>query len=162
MISESKANSDKILIERTYRARIDDVWDLWTTKEGFESWWGPEGFRSEVQEIDARTGGLLRYEMIADAPEMVAWVKERGQPVSSAVQSRFTEVQPRERLVLSNVIDFLPGVPAYESRIVVDFAVIGDSVRMTITLGRMHSDEFTRLQQEGMRSQLTKLDARFA
>lgn len=161
MISESKQSSDKIVIERTYRARIEDVWDLWTTKEGFESWWGPQGFRVEVEQLDASVGGMLRYEMIADTPEMIACMKEMGQPTSHAVQSTFSELKPRERLVLTNVIDFLPGVPTYESRIAVEFAAIGGAVRMVVTLGRMHSDEFTRMQQEGFTSQLTKLDARF-
>ena len=31
--------SRRISLERTYKASIDDVWDLWTTKEGLESWW---------------------------------------------------------------------------------------------------------------------------
>lgn len=65
-LDRSKA---KVVVERTYRAAIEDVWDLWTTKEGFESWWGPQGFRVEVQEIAARVDGALRFEMIADAPE---------------------------------------------------------------------------------------------
>ena len=46
-----------VVIERVYRASLSDVWDLWTTKEGFESWWGPQGFRVEVHEIDARSAG---------------------------------------------------------------------------------------------------------
>jgi uncharacterized protein YndB with AHSA1/START domain len=25
----------KIVVERTYRARVEEVWDLWTTKAGF-------------------------------------------------------------------------------------------------------------------------------
>jgi hypothetical protein len=33
-------------LERTYRVPIEDLWELWTTKAGFESWWGPEGFAS--------------------------------------------------------------------------------------------------------------------
>src|SRR5262249_2789651 len=32
----------KTIVERTYRAHPKELWDLWTTKEGFESWWGPE------------------------------------------------------------------------------------------------------------------------
>ena len=36
-----------VVIERTYRARIEELCALWTTKAGFESWWGPEGFRVE-------------------------------------------------------------------------------------------------------------------
>jgi uncharacterized protein YndB with AHSA1/START domain len=150
-----------IIIERTYRTTIENVWDLWTTKDGFESWWGPQGFRADVHEIDARVGGALRYDMVADTPEMIAAMKQMGQPPSHATRSRFTELEPRSRLVLTNVIDFLPGVAAYESKIAVDFIAAGGSVRMVVTLDAMHSDEFTKMQKEGFTSQLTKLDQRF-
>jgi hypothetical protein len=30
----------RITIERTFQAPIEDIWDLWTTKEGIESWVG--------------------------------------------------------------------------------------------------------------------------
>jgi uncharacterized protein YndB with AHSA1/START domain len=152
----------KVVVERTYRANIKDVWALWTTKEGFESWWGPQGFRAEVQELDARVGGALRYEMIADSPEMVAAMREMGRPPSHATRSRFSELKPHSRLVLTNVIDFIPGVAAYESTIAVDLTSAGDRVRMVVTLDAMHSDEFTMMQEEGFTSQLTKLDKRFA
>ncbi|WP_338871463.1 SRPBCC domain-containing protein [Myxococcus stipitatus] len=151
----------KVVVERTYRAGIEDIWSLWTTKEGFESWWGPQGFRAEVQEIDARTGGALQYEMIADTPEMVAALKQMGRPPSHATHSRFTEVTPRSRLILTNLIDFLPGVATYKSNIVVDFIPMGDRVRMVVTMDAMHNAEFTRMQEEGFTSQLTKLDSRF-
>ncbi len=163
MNSGSKSRSEaKVVIERTYRAAIEDVWDLWTTKEGFESWWGPQGFRSEVRELDARVGGVLRYEMIADSPEMIDAMKKMGRPPSHAAHARFTEVKPHSRLVITNVIDFIPGVAVYESQIAVDLSSAGDSVRMLVTLDTMHSDDFTRMQKEGFTSQLTKLDARFA
>jgi uncharacterized protein YndB with AHSA1/START domain len=152
----------KLVIERTYRATLQEVWELWTTKEGFESWWGPQGFRAEVHELDARVGGALQYDMIADTPEMIAAMKQMGQPTSHKTRSRFTELKPYERLVLTNVIDFLPGVTAYESNIAVTFSAVGDSVRMVVTLDEMHDAEFTKMQEEGFTSQLTKLDARFA
>jgi uncharacterized protein YndB with AHSA1/START domain len=154
-------NKTKIVIERSYRAELQDVWDLWTTKEGFESWWGPQGFRAEVQTLDARVGGALLYEMIADSAEMIAAMKQMGQPTSHTTRSRFTELTPRTRLVLTNVIDFLPGVAPYESNVAVDFSAVGNSVRMLVTLDAMHSDEFTKMQEEGFTSQLSKLDPRF-
>lgn len=161
--NESKSGrAAKVVIERTYRAGIEDVWDLWTTKDGFESWWGPHGFRAEVEELDARVGGALRYAMVADSPETVAALRQSGQPTSTSVRSRFSEVEPRARLVLTNVIDFLPGVAPYESNIAVDFFAVGDRVRMVVTLDAMHSDEFTKMQKEGFTSQLTKLDRRFS
>jgi hypothetical protein len=60
------------------RASADELWEMWTTKEGFGSWWAPEGFRAEVHSIEARVNGKLHYEMIADTPEMVAAMKEMG------------------------------------------------------------------------------------
>lgn len=163
MSNEKKSQrSAKVVIERTYRASLKDVWELWTTKEGFESWWGPQGFRVEVQEIDARVGGALRYDMIAASPEMIATMKEMGAPISHATRSSFIEVVPRERLVLRNVIDFLPNVAAYENDIAVDFIAKGNSVRMVVALDAMHNDEFSNMQKEGFTSQLTKLDERFA
>ena len=99
--------------------------------------------------------------MIADSSEMIAAMKQMGQPVSHPTRSRFAEVKPHQRLVLTNLIDFLPGVTAYESNIAVDFHVAGDTVRMVVTLDRLHSDDFTKMQQQGFSSQLNKLDSRF-
>lgn len=151
-----------LIIERTYRARVSEVWDLWTTKDGFESWWGPQGFRVEVRELDARVGGTLRYEMIADSLEMVAAMKQLGQPTSHPVRSTFSELVRHERLVLTNAIDFLPGVTPYESHIAAEFFTVGDHVRMVLTLDRLHDAEWTKQQQDGMTSQLTKLETRFS
>jgi len=150
-----------ITLERTYRATVEELWALWTTKEGFESWWGPEGFRVEVHEMDAREGGKLRYDMIADAPEHVAAMKARGQPISHGTTGHFAQVRPRERLVITHLIDFLPGVPPYESTVVVELFPAGDQVRMVIHLTPMHSEEFTKMATMGWTSQLGKLDRRF-
>lgn len=151
-----------IVITRVYRATVAELWDLWTTKDGFESWWGPEGFRADVRRLEGRAGGVLDYDMVADSPEMIAAMRAAGQPVSHGVESTFTEVVPRERLVLTNVIDFLPGVETYTSTIAVDFASLPDGqARMVVTLSPMHDDATTRMQEEGFTSQLSKLDRRY-
>lgn len=160
-MSTQARSEAKVVIERTYRASLEDVWDLWTTKEGFESWWGPQGFRAAIHEIDARVGGTLRYDMIADTPEMIAAMKKMGQPPSHGVTSRFTEFQPQSRLLLTNVIDFIQGVAPYESHVLVELSEVGDKVRMVVTLSGMHNDQFAQMQKEGFTSQLTKLDKRF-
>jgi uncharacterized protein YndB with AHSA1/START domain len=151
----------RVVVERSYHAHIDDVWELWTTKAGFESWWGPQGFRAEVSELDARVGGALHYEMIADSPEMIAEMKRLGHPPSHPTHARFTELLPRERLVITSVIDFIPDVATYESKLAVDLTVVGDHVRMVVHLDVLHSEEMTRMQEQGFTSQLTKLDTRF-
>lgn len=151
----------KIVIERVYRADVQDIWELWTTKAGFESWWGPQGFRADVHELDARAGGALRYDMVADTPEMIEAMKQLGRPASHATRARFAELVPHERLVIRSVIDFLPGVATYESDIAVELRAAGDRVHMIVTLEAMHSEEITKMSEQGFTSQLTKLDARF-
>jgi uncharacterized protein YndB with AHSA1/START domain len=162
MSTITKPRGENLVVERTYRAKPVDLWDLWTTKAGFESWWGPQGFRVEVHAIEPRVGGALRYDMIADAPEMIESLKRLGRPPSHPTTARFTEVKPHERLVITNVIDFIPGVERYESDIAVDLIVEGDHVRMVTTLEAMHSKEIGGMQLEGYTSQLSKLDDRFA
>src|SRR5258707_12558252 len=85
------AASLKVVIQRTYRAQVEELWELWTTKEGFESWWGPEGFRVEVRVLEARPGGALHYEMIADTPELIAAMKQMGRPRSNGTRGWFSE-----------------------------------------------------------------------
>jgi uncharacterized protein YndB with AHSA1/START domain len=151
----------KVVIERTYRAQAQELWDLWTTKTGFESWWGPEGFRVEVHTLEARVGGTLHYDMIADAPEQIEAMQQLGQPTSHETRGRFAEIRPLERLAITHVIDFLPGVKPYESTMVVEFFPSGETVRMVITLDPMHDEEFTKMSTMGMTSQLMKLEKRF-
>jgi uncharacterized protein YndB with AHSA1/START domain len=150
-----------VVVERTYRARVEDLWALWTTKAGFESWWGPEGFRVEVHALEARQGGALEYDMIADSAEAIAAMKAMGQPLSHDTRGRFAEFRPNERLTLVHVIDFVPGADVYETTIEVDFAALGDEARMVVTIHPHLDPHWTRMAVQGFRSQLTKLDRRF-
>ncbi len=155
------ANSPTLIMERTYRASVEELWEMWTTKEGFESWWPPEGSRAEVHTIEARLNGKLEYEMIAEAPEVLAVMKELGLPASHVERARFSEFRPRERLVLAIMMDFLPGVAPYEGTLTVDFFPSGEWVRMVVTLSPMHDEEFTKMASEGLASQFRNMDKLF-
>lgn len=151
-----------IILERTYPATARELWDLWTTKDGFESWWGPDGFRAEVHTLDAKVGGVLHYDMIAATSEMIDALAEMGRPASHPTRARFTELEPPRRLVITNTIDFLPGVASYETTITVELIELGDTTRMVVILSPLHDAEFSQMQGEGMGSQLGKLDRRYA
>jgi uncharacterized protein YndB with AHSA1/START domain len=150
-----------VVVERTYRAPVRDLWALWTTKAGFESWWGPEGFRVEVHVLEARKDGALEYDMIADAPDAIAAMEEMGQPLSHGTRGTYAEFRPHERLSLMHIVDFVPGSEPYESLIEVGFSAAGDLTRMVVTLHPHLDPLWTRMSVEGFSSQLTKLDRRF-
>jgi len=85
-----------------------------------------------------------------------------GEPLSTDCRGHFAECRPQERLALSQIIDFLPGVETYDSLIEVDIIPVPDGrVRMIVTLHQMHDAQTTRMQQDGFRSQLSKLDKRY-
>ena len=150
-----------VVVERVYGAPVEELWALWTTKAGFESWWGPEGFRVEVRTLEARAGGALDYEMIADAPEAIAAMRSMGQPLSHGTHVRFGEFRPLERLTLVHVIDFIPGSEPYETTIEVDFSSAGGEASMLVTLHPHLDPMWTKMSLEGFTSQLGKLDRRF-
>jgi uncharacterized protein YndB with AHSA1/START domain len=151
-----------LVIERAYKARPEELWALWTTKDGFESWWGPEEFRADVVKIEPRLGGALHYDMVADTPRMADMMKNMGQPTSTTCRGSFSQFEPSVRLTLTQVIDFLPGVAPYESVMQVDFLPQPDGrTRMIVTLSAMHDAQTTEMQRRGFSSQLTKLDRRY-
>jgi len=160
-ISNAMTTGAQLTFERTYRATLEELWDLWTTKEGFESWWAPEGCRVEVHTIEARLNGKLEYESIAESPEVVAVMKELGVSASHMECHRFSEFRPMERLVLAFMMDFLPGVTPYENTMAVDFYPSGEWVRMVVTLGPMHDEDFTKKASQGLTSQFKNLDKLF-
>ena len=85
-MAQAYRSRGKVTFERTFDASIEEVWEMWTTKEGFESWWPPEGSRTEVHAIEACPNGKLHYEMIAETPEIVAVMKELGLPASHVIR----------------------------------------------------------------------------
>jgi uncharacterized protein YndB with AHSA1/START domain len=146
-------------LERTYRADLQDVWDLWTTKDGIESWWGPGGFAVTVHAIDLRAGGELRYAMTAVNPPQVEFMKQHGMPLTTEACLTFTEVVPLSRLAYLHLIDFVPGVEPYQVLHVVDLERVGRQVRMRLTIEAMHNDEWTARATMGWDSEIGKLDA---
>ncbi len=152
-----KTNSDAVVLERRFDATPEEMWELWTTKDGFESWWGPKGFRVEVLEMEAHLGGRLSYSMIAVGADEIAFMEKSGQPTSHATTGTFSHFEPHTSLALTHLIDFMPGVEAYEHVMNVHFVSEGETTLMVIHIAPHSTAEITRMATMGMESQLTKL-----
>jgi len=74
----SSSERRQVTLERSFESSIEEVWDLWTTKEGIESWWGPDGFATKVQKLDLRPGGELLYTMTAVGADQIAFMNNAG------------------------------------------------------------------------------------
>jgi len=130
---------------------------LWTTKDGIESWWGPEGFSVTVKSLDLRPGGDLVYAMSAVRAEEIEYMVKAGMPVTTEHRLTFTEVSPPRRLAYHDMADFIPGVEPYEVSTLIELVPVPDGVRVVLTFDRMHDERWTELAKLGRESELDRL-----
>jgi len=147
----------RITIERTFDAPIEDVWELWTTKEGIESWWGPDGFVVTVRKIDLRPGGDMEYAMTAVGGDQIAFMKKSGMPLSADHRLTYVEIVHHVRLVYSHQVDFIPSVEPYDAGTMVEFHPSASGVRLVLTIDAMHDENWTKMAVMGWESELAKL-----
>lgn len=82
------SNIDAV-IDRTFDAPPQTVFDQWVTVDGLRSWFSPDGFEVTLVEIDPVPGGRWQVEMRSDEGGIVL---EYGD---------YREVRPGERLVFT-------------------------------------------------------------
>lgn len=162
MNENARSPLEPVRFERTYDGPVDDLWDLWTTKDGFEAWWGPEGFRVEVSKIEPRVGGSLDYDMIAIAADEVAHMKKEGWATRHSTHGVFVEFEPKRRLKIRHRIDFIPNLEPYDNHMLVEFIPEGTKVRMRVEIEPHRDEQWTRASAQGFESQLTKVQAALA
>jgi len=89
-MSDSSLSKEAIVIERTFDAPADIVWQLWTQPEYFKRWYGPQGFAVPVAQMDVRIGGKHLFCMEMKTPEGSRKMWSTGE---------YMEVVPNKRLV---------------------------------------------------------------
>ena len=89
MTDDSDAQ-DAVVIERTFDAPVDLIWQMWTEPEHFAAWYGPDGATIPVAKMDVRVGGtrLVCMEMQTPNGPMQMWFT-----------GEYREVVENERLV---------------------------------------------------------------
>jgi uncharacterized protein YndB with AHSA1/START domain len=153
----TRGDRKRVTLERTFAASVEDVWELWTTKEGIESWWGPEGFSTTVLKLDLWPGGELRYTMTATAPDQVGFLRKAGMPLTNETHGRYDEIVRHRRLAFTQVADFVPGVAAYDVETLVELFPSAQAVKLVLTFDAMHDEQWTRMAEMGWDSELGKL-----
>src|SRR5579872_3262765 len=78
-----------LLMNRSFDATAEAVFDAWIQRDEFQCWIGPRGVKCEVTELDARVGG--RYRLVMHTPD------GRTMPIAG----EFREVDRPRKLVLT-------------------------------------------------------------
>ena len=90
-MTKSTVSEDAVVIERTFDAPIDLIWQMWVDPEHFKKWYGPKGFTVPVADMDMRVGGKRLICMESPDGSMKMWTT-----------GEYTEVVPNERLVYTD------------------------------------------------------------
>lgn len=90
-MSNSTVSEDSVVIERTFDAPVDLVWQMWTNPAHFQNWYGPQGFSIPVAEMDVREGGKRLICMTSPDGQMKMWFT-----------GKYSQIVPKERLVFTD------------------------------------------------------------
>ena len=135
----------EVLITRTFNARRERVWEMWTTAEHLKQWWGPEGWSLPVCELDFRVGGTWFYCM------------EGPNDMTSCGRTTYLEIDAPTRLVHSdafadaegNLLDAFP-----IAHISVQFLDEGDSTTVRSTVGYDSKEQRDTIVEMGMKAEI--------
>ena len=78
------------MIERSFDAPVDLIWQMWTDPEHFKAWYGPDGATIPVAKMDVRVGGTRLVCMEMQTPDG---------PMQMWFTGEYREVVENERLV---------------------------------------------------------------
>ncbi len=135
--------------ERTFNASLEEVWELWTTREGIEAWWGPDGFEVKVLELDLKPQGQLVYAQTAIAAPQMEFLKRAGMPLTTQARITYVEIVAPRRLHYIQLADFIPGTKPYDVNALVELSLRDGKVKMVLTHDTMHDERWTNLARMG-------------
>ena len=89
-MTDNLGSQDAVVIERSFDAPVDLIWQMWTDPEHFKAWYGPDGASIPVAKMDVRVGGTRLVCMAMQTPDG---------PMQMWFAGEYTEVVENERLV---------------------------------------------------------------
>jgi uncharacterized protein YndB with AHSA1/START domain len=89
-MTDSDASPDAVVIERSFDAPVELIWQMWTDPEHFAAWYGPDGATIPVAKMDVRVGGTRLVSMAMQTP---------NGPMQMWFTGEYREVVEHERLV---------------------------------------------------------------
>jgi uncharacterized protein YndB with AHSA1/START domain len=94
-MTDDSAPQDVVVIERTFDAPVELIWQMWTDPQHFAAWYGPDGASVPVAKMDVRVGGTRLVCME---------VRTAGGPVQMWFTGEYLEVTENRRLVYTESI----------------------------------------------------------
>ncbi|HEX7663588.1 MAG TPA: hypothetical protein VF407_03715, partial [Polyangiaceae bacterium] len=109
-----------------------------------------------------RVGGAMRYAMIADSEQMVAFMKKEFGKTQTEHSIVYRVIEPMTLLHYTNVIDFVPGKDPYEGNLWVRIEPKNGQIHVQVEFDEMHDPMWTGRAKMGWELELGKLEKALA
>ena len=141
---------ERLELRHLVNAPPDRVFEAWINPEYVEAWWGPDGFQTAVDKLDARVNGQFTFKMTAPSG---AFCTMRG---------TYIEIRRPHRLVFEvhqHCITDLPDhvrAPSKPSMVEVTFRAKGGQTEICLIQTGL-ADDYQMLAQGGWGQSLERL-----
>jgi len=136
-------SSDAVVIERTFAAPVDVIWQMWTVPEHFAAWYGPPGASIPVATMDVRVGGtrMICMEMRTPNGAMQMWFTGEYREVVEHQRLVYTESMCDEHgALLAPAENGMSEWHPTTTQVRVELEAIGAGTRMLMTHFGIPSD----------------------
>jgi uncharacterized protein YndB with AHSA1/START domain len=135
-MTDSNRPQDAVVIERSFDAPVDLIWQMWTDPEHFKAWYGPDGATIPAAKLDVRVGGtrLVCIEMQSPDGPMRMWFAGEYREVVENERLVYTESMSDENGNVSAPTDMsMPGGHPMTTEVRVELQDVGGRTRMVMT-----------------------------
>jgi uncharacterized protein YndB with AHSA1/START domain len=142
-MTDDVTSQDSMVIERSFDAPVELVWQMWTDPEHFRAWYGPVGATIPVANLDVRVGGRRHVCMEIRTPDgpMQMWFAGEHREVVENERLVYTESVSDEQGTVPSPTDAgeQPGHPTM-TEVHVELEDLGGRTKMVLTHVGIPSD----------------------
>jgi uncharacterized protein YndB with AHSA1/START domain len=135
-MTETNDTRNSVVIERSFDAPVELIWQMWTVPEHFAVWYGPKGAAIPVAKMDVRVGGsrLVRMDIQTTGGAMTMWFTGQYLEVVENERLVFTEsIADENGNVLSPSEMGMPEGHPTTTEVRVELEAIGRGTKMVLT-----------------------------
>ena len=142
-MTDNDDSQDAVVIERSFDAPVNVIWQMWTDPEHFKAWYGPDGATIPVAKMDVRVGGtrLVCMEMQSPDGPMQMWFTGEYREVVENERLVYTESMSDENGNVMTASDLnMPDDHPTTTEVRVELEEVGGRTKMVMTHAGIPAD----------------------
>ena len=131
-----RSSKDAVVIEHSFDAPVELIWQMWTDPDHFRAWYGPEGASIPTAKMDVRVGGsrLVCMEVQTPSGLMQMWFTGEYLEVVENQRLVYTESMSDENGSVKSAADMgMPEGHPTTTEVRVELDAVGAGTRMVLT-----------------------------